>query len=149
MTDRREDVLTRLVAIGVGLVGADNSLRNVVDISELDRPAIIVHDGDEEASDTQFSNPSRKGLAANLVTMTPSVSILLSETSDDVGPALNAKRAALIKAVLGDSTLKDICGENGAIRYTASAASFNGSSAIAGEIGVSFAITYPLIPREL
>lgn len=148
MTDRREEILARLVDIGAGITGIVQCKRNVIDITELKRPAILIFDGDEEAHEIQV-RPGHRGMAPNLVTMTPSMNILLSETSENVGSALNSLRAELIYAVLSDSDLATICGPNGHVRYTASATGLNAGRKIEGEIGVSFAITYPLIPSEL
>jgi hypothetical protein len=148
MTDRREDILARLVVIGAGVLGIVQCKRNVIDITELKRPAIIIFDGDEEAAEIQF-RPGHGGMAPNLVTMTPSMNILLSDISENVGTALNNLRAELIYSVLSDGDLDAICGPNGHVRYTASATGMNAGRKIEGEIGVSFAITYPLIPSEL
>lgn len=149
MTDRREDILARLVNIGGALTGIVKSARNIVDLSDFaTRPAVIVYDGDEEASEAQL-RPGHRGMAPNLVTMTPTVTLLATDTSANVGSALNTLRTELIFSVLSDSDLASICGPNGAVRYMAAATAVSKARQIEGEMGVSFAITYPLIPSEL
>jgi hypothetical protein len=59
--------------------------------------------------------------------MMPEVLILLGARSDSVGSALNALRASLIKAVLTDSQLIALAGQNGRERYAGCTIHLGGS----------------------
>ena len=51
MTDRREMILTRLLEIAVGVDGIVAAFRNKDEISEKQRPTIVILDADEVADD--------------------------------------------------------------------------------------------------
>ncbi len=60
MTDRREMILARLLEIAVGVDGIVAVFRNKDEISERQRPAIVILDADEAADDADpNSRPSR------------------------------------------------------------------------------------------
>ena len=102
MTDKREAILQRLTEIAAGLPGVVTAVRNQDEISEHARPAIVVFDADE-AADERAVQRGHAGAAPNIVEMTPEVMILLGALPEQVGSALNALRAPLIKAVLTDA----------------------------------------------
>ena len=147
MTDRREMILTRLLEIAVGVEGIVAAFRNKDEISERQRPAIVILDADEAADDADpASRPSR---APRRVAMTPEIYILLGAKPEDLGTAINRLRARFVKAVLGDAQLSLIVGSNGDIRYEGCATALARGRSMEGEMGVSFSFTYVLRPEEL
>ena len=147
MTDRREMILTRLLEIAVGVEGIVAAFRNRDEISEKQRPAIVILDADEAADDADpNSRPSR---APRRVAMTPEIYILLGAKPEELGSVINALRARFVKSVLGDSQLGSIVGTNGDIRYEGCATALARGRSMEGEMGVSFSFTYVLRPEEL
>ena len=147
MTDRREMILSRLLEIARGIDGIAAAFRNKDEISEKQRPAIVILDADEAADDADPSQrPSR---SPRRVAMTPEVYIMLGARPEDIGTAINSLRARLVKAVLGDSALLSILGSNGEARYEGCATALARGRTMEGEMGVSFSFTYVLRPDEL
>ena len=147
MTDRREMILTRLLEIAVGVEGIVATFRNKDEISERQRPAIVILDADEAADDADpNSRPSR---APRRVAMTPEIYILLGAKPEDLGTVINTLRARFVKAVLGDAQFSLIVGSNGDLRYEGCATALARGRSMEGEMGVSFSFTYVLRPEEL
>lgn len=149
MADKREQILVRLVEIAEGVSGVIYAARNVGNIDDEDRPAIVIMDADEAADDGDGSGVARGTNAKRRVGLTPEIYILLGDKPEKIGTELNAFRAALIKAVLTDSTLQGIVGANGGIRYEGCATALSRGRSMEGEMGVSFTFTYILNPAEL
>ena len=147
MTDRREMILTRLLEIAVGVDGIVAAFRNKDEISEKQRPAIVILDADEAADDADPS--SRPSRAPRRVAMTPEIYILLGAKAEDLGTAINTLRARLVKAILIDSSLLTILGSSGYARYEGCATALARGRSMEGEMGVSFSFTYVLRPEEL
>ena len=94
MTDRRELILMRLLEIARGIEGVTSAFRNRDEISEKQRPAIVILDADEAADD---ADPvSRSSRAPRRVAMTPEIYILLGAKPEHVGTEINALRAKFI-----------------------------------------------------
>ena len=147
MTDRREMILTRLLEIAVGVDGIVAAFRNKDEISEKQRPAIVILDADEAADDADPG--SRPARSPRRVAMTPEIYILLGAKPEELGSVINALRARFVKSVLGDSQLGSIVGTNGDIRYEGCATALARGRSMEGEMGVSFSFTYVLRPEEL
>ena len=147
MTDRREMILTRLLEIAVGVDGIVAAFRNKDEISEKQRPAIVILDADEAADDTDPG--SRPARSPRRVAMTSEIYILLGAKPEELGSVINALRARFVKSVLGDSQLGSIVGTNGDIRYEGCATALARGRSMEGEMGVSFSFTYVLRPEEL
>jgi hypothetical protein len=153
MTDKREAILVRLLAIAGGLNGIAYAARNDINIAEEQLPAAIVLDGEEEVDDDHLRH-NVPALAPMRVHMTPLVSLWVSERTPDVGSALNALRAALIRAVLFDGQLAALAGEgggrsSGAVRYLGCAPGLIEGRAVIGNMIPRFRISYVLDPSEL
>jgi hypothetical protein len=147
MTDRREQILVRLLAIAQGVDGIVTAVRNRHLTDDEEQPAIQILDADElaEANDPQ----NRPSNAPRLVAMTPEIYVTLGDKAEDVGTAINALRAAFIKAVLTDSDLQSIITHSGTIRYEGCATALSRGRDMQGELGLSFSFIYPLRPAEL
>jgi len=147
MTDRRELILARLLEIAKGIEGIAAAFRNRDEISEKQRPAIVILDADEASDDADpTARPTR---SPRRVAMTPEIYILLGSKPEDLGTAINALRARLVTAVLTDSALLSIIGSNGDIRYEGCATALARGRSMEGEMGVSFSFTYVLRPEEM
>jgi hypothetical protein len=141
---KREDILARLVVVCSGIEGVVLCARNRDEISDRQKPAIIIMDADEAAIEGE---PKRPG--PQIISMTPEIYILLSGEPATVGTELNAMRAALLSAVLNDATLRTITGPNGAIRYEGCATGLSRGRSMEGEMGVSLSFQYPFNPNNL
>ena len=153
MLDRREAIIQRLLVIAEGVDGVPFAFRNRLDLSERQRPAIVILDSDEVV-DAGGSGQGRSPRAASIVSMTPEILILLQDSADrtgsaGVGAALNNIRARFLRAVLSDSTLATLTGPNGSIRYEGCATGLSRGRNMEGEMGISLAFQYPLITAEL
>jgi hypothetical protein len=148
MFDRREEILERLVVIAQTIEDVPHVFRNRLDLSERQRPAIVILDSDEIV-DTAGSGPGRPARLSSIVTMTPEILLLLQESASGVGPQLNMLRAQFLRAVLNDATLKTLTGPNGFIRYEGCATGLSRGRNMEGEMGISMTFQYPLIISEL
>ena len=147
MTDRREMILARLLVIARSCPGIAAAFRNKDEISEKQRPAIVILDADEVADDADpglrpVRSPRRIG-------MTPEIYILLGARPEDIGTAINALRATFVKTVLADPDLQAIVGTSGDIRYEGCATGLARGRNMEGEMGISFTFAYVLRPDEL
>jgi hypothetical protein len=145
--DRREMILSRLLEIAGRTQGIVAAFRNKDEISEKQRPAIVILDADEAADDADPS--SRPSRAPRRVAMTPEIYILLGAKPEDLGTAINTLRARLLKAILMDSSLLTILGSSGEARYEGCATALARGRSMEGEMGVSFSFTYVLRLEEL
>jgi hypothetical protein len=149
MTDRREAVLVRLLDIARTIPGIVAAFRNTDEISDRQRPCILILDADEAADDADPSGLPRRPHAPRRVGMTPELYVMLGAKPEHIGTELNIFRAAIIKAVLTDTTLADLVGTNGDVRYEGCATALARSRMMEGEMGLSFTFTYVLRPDEL
>ncbi len=147
MIDRREMILSRLLEIAGSTEGIVAAFRNKDEISERQRPAIVILDADEAADDADPG--SRPARSPRRVAMTPEIYILLGAKPEELGSVINLLRARFVKSVLGDSQLGSIVGTNGDIRYEGCATALARGRSMEGEMGVSFSFTYVLRPEEL
>jgi len=143
--DRREEILARLAVVAAGISGVVTAVRNSVGLSDDKRPAIDILDADEVSAPALSS----QGKGPQLVTMTPEIYIMVAETPENLGPAINAIRASVIKAILEDTDLQNLTGDNGSIRYEGCATGLSRGRSMEGEMGASIAFTYPFFLSEL
>ena len=147
MADKREQILSRLLAVAQGIPGIAGAFRNKDEISDKTRPAIVILDADETADDADPVNrPTR---APRRIAMTPEIYLLLGAKPENVGIDINALRATFIKSVLTDAGLLLIVGTNGDIRYEGCATSLARGRNMEGEMGISFSFAYTLRPEDL
>ena len=146
--DKREEILTRLAEVAASVPGVSTIVRNQDEISEHKRPAIAIFDADETA-DERAEQQGHPGRAPNIVEMTPEVLILLGARPESVGSALNALRTSLIKAVLTDSQLIALAGQNGRVRYAGCTTHLGHGRSMEGSMGIHFSFAYVLRPEQL
>lgn len=149
MTDKREAILTRLVEIAKMVPGIAAVFRNTDEISEKQRPCILILDADEAADDSDPAGVSRRPHGPRRVGMTPELYVMLGAKPEQIGTELNVFRAAILNAVLMDTALTDLIGTNGDIRYEGCATALARGRMMEGEMGLSFTFTYVLRPDEL
>lgn len=158
--DRREEALSRLHTVLKtieGLAedpyndGAPCAFRNRDGLPDERLPAIVLMDADEEA-DLEARNRNRDARSPNLVIMKPEIYFQVKPSKPDnasIGQDVNAFRVKILKAVMSDSTLKDILGTNGEIFYAGCGTDLARNQPLKGQVGVAFWLRYALIPGEL
>ena len=77
MTDKREQILVRLLGIAQALPGIAAAFRNKDEISDRQRPCIVILDADEAADDGDPSGLARRPNAPRRVGMTPEIYLML------------------------------------------------------------------------
>lgn len=145
MVDVREQILARLEVIIDGLDGVVKSGRNRPDVSGKARPALILHDGDEQPGGDDQAGP--RNATITFMEMAPRIEILAEAASQDVGTTVNVIRAALLKAVFNDAALLELIGAadrrgNGEIRYDGCALELDSGEAREARMEISLRITY-------
>lgn len=147
MADTREEILKQMLVVARKVRNVSTAERNLPELSdESALPALIIFDGDEVA-DT--SDPVRRPPAAiRRVTMMPEIRILVATASDTVGKDLNALRAALITAMMGDATLIGLSADGVGIRYDGASTQMKVGRSMTGDMLASFSITYYLKPSD-
>ncbi len=98
MTDKREAILVRLLAIYKTVLGVKRVARNEQVAEDWEFPAILLLDADEEPAPPEPGN-TRPATAPKLVTMTPETYLIFGGLPEKVGSELNRFRARVIKAV--------------------------------------------------
>lgn len=146
MTDRREAILSRIEAVLQTVPGILTVARMQPEISESDKPALMLLDGDEQRL---FQDSTKPGMAPDKFLMSPVIQIFLSSTADAAGPALNTFRAGIIKAMLDDVTLADLLGPNGAIRYMGCDTGAKRGRRVEADMALLFDLIYVLEPSFL
>jgi hypothetical protein len=151
MTDVREDILARLLAIVATIPNIRSAQRNNVDIPEDQLPAAIVFDGDEETRDaTDLS--MRPANRPTMVHMQPE--IVIAQQTNEVGSDLTTLRRELLKRVLTDIELNQQIVKtgrfgNGAIRYLGCQTDVGWMRSLFGALRAQFLFKYALRPDDL
>jgi hypothetical protein len=142
LKDRRELILTRLMEIGVALPGIESAFRNSDTVPEKARPAFLLQDGDEFATDAdRTAQIQRSGIY--MTTMTPMITLFASGSTETMEKTLSDIRVSLINSVCSDQTIKNLTGTNGNIRYNGCRTSDEFGRRLEGELRVDFEFTYP------
>lgn len=144
--DRREEILVRLHEIAGTIEGITTAGRNIPIITAQNRPALIIMDGNEQRPGDDVK---RDGRAAHKLVMEAVIVIAVSDAAENVGPLLNGFRAAILKAVLYDSILSGLTGENGAVRYIGCETNFEKGSRVEADMSLTIELTYVLHPIKL
>lgn len=121
MIDTRELILARLAVVCAAVEGVAAVERNRLDASGLARPAVIIHDGDENVLDRGGSeaSPSKGNRFSAVQTMllAPDLEIHFWAEAVQGGPVVALYRNRIVWAVLNDTTLRELVGANGNIAY--------------------------------
>lgn len=138
--DRRETILKTLYALLKDVPNVVEVRRNDLSIPEKRRPAIIMLDGDELASQAAFDR-GRPTTGPNLVSMMPEIYLLVSSQPDTVGPELNALRRRVRKAIMTNEQLVALV-HNRDIRYEGCETGLAAGRSMEGEMRLNFTFTY-------
>lgn len=151
MADTREQILLQLLAV-VESMAPTRATRNNDDLSGSSELSVIILDGDEFASDTFTPSRSSRGdprVLLEMMSMTPSVLLVLAASTDRIGSDLNEIRRQLIPLVMSDPSLMALVSANGQIRYTGLTMETNPGEQREGRMSLDFKFTYPLFISEL
>lgn len=155
MTDRREDILSRIKTILDGIPGY-NVYRNRGDLPKLELPALVLLDADEDVplvpGGAAAPAKARPASAPVLVRLKPEIYVALKNRGTQntgVGEDLSAARVTIIKAIMQDNTLPTSVGNNGQITYVGCQADMGYRRELEGKLLILFSFTYPLIMSEL
>jgi hypothetical protein len=118
MTDKREQILSRLHEILLTLVGSGlghvvTVVRNRGELSSEERPAIELWDADEEFdSDFLVKGRGRPAYGPSIMLARPKIYILLSTLDyTTIASQLHAIRANILREVMTDTELKSLCND--------------------------------------
>lgn len=147
MTDRREEILARMLVVLDALETATGgAFRNRTEIADGMRPCVVLVDGDEEAEDR---DSNRGGIAPRRVHMTPEVILLAGANADEIGTTLNAIRAEAIYALANDTELTAWTLDDNAVVYEGASTMVDNGRRVEGVLVLRFSLTYVLRPNEL
>lgn len=144
--DKREAILARLTAVCAGLPGIVSAARNVLDVPSLARPAFVVQDGSEELQDSPISN-NRSGVGR--FELNAQCWLLIRGGANDVGPLMSLFRARLLNAITNDSTLRNLTGTVGGIRYDGCTVSEPTPETKEPRMDLNFTFVYTLAMSDL
>jgi hypothetical protein len=147
MTDARELIMQRIVAICGCIEGIRAVSRNVPSIGDDEGvaiPAIVILEGDEEAAET---DPVLRGSRApRIMRMFPQIVIYAGDKVADIGISLNTLRSRLIDAILTDTELIALTMNNRGARYIAMESDLAFGRQMMGRMALRFEVPYRMIP---
>lgn len=146
MADRREEILQRIEAVLRGVSGLTVK-RMQTHLDKSDRPGLVINDGDEEVANNE-TRVNRTGKAKAIMGMRPVIGIY-AVSADRAGTEINKYRAAVIKALVNDATLADLCTENGSIKYLGCKTGVQMEEAMAADMAAVFQLFYVFNPAAL
>lgn len=155
MADRREPILAQLLVIMQAITpGTGRCGRNLDDMSAAAAPGSVVLDGDETIRESESATPPRSSrgdprILTDYIVMTPSIQVVVSASSADVGTVLNSLRAQIIPAVINDSVLRTLVTSNGELRYTGLTMETQAGERREGRMTVDFRLVYPFNVSDL
>lgn len=156
MIDKREQILARLVEVAAAVDGVAAAVRNCTDAPSLpnvsNRPAIIIHDMDEQAVGGQSGEMDTRAprrTAIKFMQMTPYIAIRVAAGSIDLGTLLNLYRGRLVSAVLNDTALQSLIGQSGCIEYAGCATHPLETNGREGTMEVDLTFTYVFRAADL
>lgn len=143
MADAREEILLRIEA-ALTEAGGFSVKRMDVGFDVSDLPAVMLFDGSESV---QTKAPY--SVTPMLVDMHPVLA--LNVAAESPGPALNALRAQVLKALLYDVELKTLCanGSRDKIHYTGCETGSELAETLHADMTLNFELTYIFNPATL
>ena len=147
--NRREEVLSRLLAILEGLDGFETVVRNRGLLDNDKFPGIVLLDGDE-TSTKLADGRGRQRMSPVITAMHPQVFILLKTaqpTNENVGQNLNTRRGTIIGAISADAQLLALIGPNGDITYDGCETDLKSGGAMVGEMRLDLTIKCVMNPN--
>jgi hypothetical protein len=135
-----------MTAVCAGLTGIVSAARNVLDVPALARPAFVVQDGSEERMDAPIGS-NRSGVAR--FELNAQCWLLIRGGANDVGPLMSMFRARLIYAITNDTSLRDLTGTVGGIRYDGCTVSEPSPETKEPRMDLNFTFVYTLAMSDL
>lgn len=156
MSDTREQILIRLQSL-LGEIydaPAENVFRDRGDVPTTVRPCMILLDAGETLASSNTTRTGRSmGPAPQIMRMDPQIFALLKSRpvneSDQLGIELSQYRVAMMQAILFDTQLQELVGENGQIQYRGCDTDMQTGGSMEGELQMHFSLYYALDPSKL
>jgi hypothetical protein len=146
-TDKREEILVQLVEVMKTVVAEQNVFRNKITLSEDVLPAIVVLDNDEvEPQHFALDGRQRPPVGVIVMDLQPEIFLVVQDKTKDIGTSLNTYRAKIIKAVLTDAKLGQLCKE---ILYQGFSTALNSGRSMQGQATVHMIFRYALRVDQL
>ncbi|MBR1150081.1 hypothetical protein [Bradyrhizobium sp. JYMT SZCCT0428] len=146
MSDKREAVMVRLLAIAKDIEDVESAERNAPLADDVDARRISLLEGAEEVNE-EFG--SRHAADKGIVVMIPQLLIACSARTRDVGADLNMIRGRLIKAVMTDTELLALTVNKRSIRYAGMDSDLAFAMLMEGRMAIRFRIAVMLDPKAL
>lgn len=140
--NKRADILARIIVVAKTIVAPNCVYRNVTDVPETRRPAIVMLDGDETADESAYGRKRPSNGPVEMI-LKPELFILCSDLAE-----LETTQHQAIKAFLTDSSLVARC-HDGDIRYLGLATGLGVGRSMEFECGLDFEFRYMLRPDRL
>ena len=150
MSDTRELILARFEAVLQAVAAADsiNVYRDRAALEDHELPAYVLLDGNEntaiESTDKRFPI---------VMVLTPQVFYVPvpspNALNEGVGPRLSEHRVKLLKAIMGDGELANLCGSNGYLEYRGMETDMQTGAEVKGQFKLDFAAAYVLNVNKL
>jgi hypothetical protein len=146
MSDAREAILSRLVALMATVVGVDSVSRNVIVDDDGSAKRITVMEGDEIADD---SDPvQRPPNAPRKIHMQPQLILSAQAKFADVGADLSILRGQAIKLIATDAQLIALTINGRSGRYIGMESDLAFGRAMFGQMALKFDFAYLLLPDQ-
>jgi hypothetical protein len=143
MTDRREEILQRMLAILNSVADGISVYRNRAAMEDKELPAYVLLDGTEERG---IVPTQRRGQQQMIVV--PQVFYVPvppeNQMNEGIGEALSLHRSALLKAIMTDGPLAMLAGDNGYVEYRGMETDMQTGAEVQGQFRLSFAVAYML-----
>jgi hypothetical protein len=152
MTDRREQILVRLLEVLATVEGILAAYRDRGEFPDARLPAAVLLDG-KESMRTSTAGRGHRELPPSVFILLPQIYVILRPrkniTNDGVGEELSSYRVKVLKAILQDEPLRGLLGANGEIEFRGSETDMQSGSTLTGQLRLDLAFYYPFIPNEL
>jgi hypothetical protein len=152
MTDRREQVLTAILAALKEVSGVQSVIRNRGALLADMRPAVVLLDGDENSRDPPPQGRGQLSLSPNLIDLTPEIYVVMDTRlpqNEGIGEDMNALRVLILTALMSNAALIAVLGSNGDIKYDGCETDMASGRSMEGQMHLRLTFTYVLRPSEL
>ena len=149
MLDRREALIARILAVLQTVDGIVVATRNIRHTNLEVMPAAIVFDADEHLAESPDSGLWVPPRTPQMMTMRPEIYVMVAGKPSEVGALLNGLRASIFSAMVQDADIQSLVGTNGRIILDLVQTALAPGRQMSGEMKIVFAITYPVILKDL
>lgn len=143
MADQREIILARLAALCGEVDGVAAVTRNHLDVADLARPAVVIHDGTELVSAAPDDIRARNS-SIQIMELSPLLMVIVrGGGAADPGVIMSLYRSQIVAGILRDSSILAAIGPNGRVRYEGCAVAVPDAEAQEHRIELSLTFRYP------